>query len=172
VALDRPFVASCPSVITPAPPSVGRAALLVAVVAGTLAATAAAAPAVNYAHATYRGRTAQGIAVQLGPQRSFGRAFRYRARMSCSDGSKFLDSYFTDDITVRHNRFSTRVSSSGGAVITKVTGTLQQNRAHGTVRIVERYSEIPTPQGDTPLSADGAIVCDSHAVRWNATARR
>jgi hypothetical protein len=164
-------VASCPSVTTLAPPSVGRA-LLVAVATGTLAATAVAAPTVNYAHATYRGRTAQRIAVQLGPQRSFGRAFRYRARMSCSDGSKFLDSYFTDDVVVRHNRFSTRVSSSGGAVLTKVTGTLKQDSAHGTIRIVERYSEIPTPQGDTPLSADGAIVCDSHTVGWQATAGR
>jgi hypothetical protein len=171
VALERSFVASCPSVTTLTPASVGRA-LLVAVAAGTLAASAVAAPAVDYARATYRGRTAQHIAVQLGPQRSFGRAFRYRARMSCSDGSKFLDSDFTDDVVVRHNRFSTRVSSSGGAVITKVTGTLKQNSAHGTIRIVERYSEIPTPQGDTPLSADGAIVCDSHTVRWQAIARR
>jgi hypothetical protein len=159
-------------VITLARLSVRRAALLVAVAAGTLATTAVAAPAVNYAAATYRGRTAQGIPIQLGPHRSFGRAFRYRARMSCSDGSKFLDSYFTDDVVVRHNRFSARVSSSGGAVLTKVTGTLQQNRAHGTIRIVERYSEIPTPQGSTPLSANGAIVCDSHTVRWHATARR
>jgi hypothetical protein len=138
----------------------------------TLVATAVAAPAGNGRAATYRGHTAQGIAIRLGPQRAVGRAFRYRARMSCSDGSTFLDEYFTDDVRVRHDRFASRVSSSRGAVITWVTGRLSPTKARGTIRIVERYSEIPDSQGDTPLAANGAIVCDSHVVRWTATARR
>ena len=96
--------------------------------------------------------------------------FRYRAGMRCSDGSTFLDDYFTDDVRVRNGRFSSRVSSSGGAVCTQVAGTLRGRQARGTIRIVERYSERPDAQGATPLAADGAIVCDSRVVRWSATA--
>jgi hypothetical protein len=149
-----------------------RAVVLAVLATGTFAAAAIAAPTVSGPAGTYRGRTAQGIAVQLGPQRAFGRAFRYRARMRCSDGTTFLDSYFTDDVRVRQGRFSSRVSSSGGAVLTRVKGTLHGSRALGTLRIVERYSEIPDGQGNTPLSPSGAIVCDSHVVRWSATAWR
>lgn len=146
--------------------------MLAALATASWSAGAVASPAARSAGSTYRGRTAQGIAIQLGPQRAFGRAFRYRARMSCSDGSTFLDSYFTDDVRVRHGRFSNRVSSSGGAVLTSVGGTVHLTTARGTIRIVERYSEIPNAQGDTPLAADGAIVCDSHVVRWTATSGR
>jgi hypothetical protein len=121
--------------------------------------------------ATYRGRTAQGIAVRLGPAGRGGRAFRYRARMRCSDRSTFLDVYFTDYVQVRRGRFGSRVTSSGGAVKTAVTGALRGATARGTVRIIERYSELPDAHGDTPLAPDGAIVCDSGIVRWRASAR-
>jgi hypothetical protein len=144
--------------------------VLVALTAGLLAPVALAS--IRLAAASFRGRTSQGIAIRLGPHRSYGRAFRYRAWMRCADGTTFLDRYFIDDVSVRRGQFSSRVSSSGGAVLTHVTGTLRGTRAYGTIRIIERYSEIPDPQGNTPLSADGAIVCDSHMVRWHATARR
>jgi hypothetical protein len=116
----------------------------------------------------YRGRTAQGIAVRLGPAGRDGRAFRYRARMRCSDRSSFLDAYFTDYVQVRQGRFDSRDSSSGGAVKTTVTGKLSGTTASGTIRIVERYSELPDANGDTPLAPDGAIVCDSGVVHWRA----
>lgn len=148
-----------------------RTVALVAVASGMSAAGAVASVAAPSSGATYRGRTAQGVAIRLGPQRASGRAFRYRARMSCSDGSTFLDDYFTDDVRVRHGHFASRVSSSRGAVITRVTGRVRGTRAGGTIRIVERYSEIPDAHGNTPLAADGAIVCDSHVVRWTATAQ-
>jgi hypothetical protein len=57
-------------------------------------------------------------------------------------------------------------------VLTTVTGTLHGRRARGTIRIVERYSESPDSHGDTPLNADGAIVCDSDVVRWSAATRK
>jgi hypothetical protein len=144
-------------------------ALALAALATTFATGAgAAAPSSR----TFRGHTAQGIPIRLGPQRSSSRAFRYRAWLTCSDGSTFLDSYFSDDVRVRHRHFASRSSSSGGAVLTSVAGTLRGRMARGTIRIVERYSEIPDARGDTPLAADGAIVCDSQVVSWRATARR
>ncbi len=137
------------------------AALLVAVgAAGALARVTASAG--------YRGRSTQGIAVRLGPAGRDGRAFRYRARMRCSDRSTFLDAYFTDYVRVRRGRFASRTSTSGGAVKTTVTGALAGATASGTIRIVERYSELPDANGDTPLAPDGAIVCDSGVVRWRA----
>ena len=141
------------------------------VVGLTLAVCAAGALAhVAPGHA-YRGRTTQRIAVRLGAPGPDGRAFRYRARMRCSDRSTFLDDYFTDYVRVRRGRFSSRVTSSGGAVKTAVTGTLLGASARGTIRIVERYSEIPDAGGNTPLAPGGAIVCDSGFVRWRASAR-
>jgi hypothetical protein len=137
---------------------------------GLLATAALAARPGGESSMSFRGRTAQGITVRLGPRRAFRRAFRYQARMRCSDGSTFLDRAFTDDVTVRRNRFSSRFSSSGGAVLTRVTGVLRPPRARGTIRIIERYSEIPDPHGDTPLSPDGGILCDSRVVRWTARA--
>ncbi|HEY1592907.1 MAG TPA: hypothetical protein VGF81_14020 [Solirubrobacteraceae bacterium] len=121
------------------------------------------------ASAAYRGRTAQGIAVRLGPAGRDGRAFRYRARMRCSDRSTFLDAYFTDYVRVRRGHFDSRVRSPG-AVKTTVTGRLLGTTARGTIRIVEHYSELPDANGDTPLAPDGAIVCDSGVVRWRASA--
>jgi hypothetical protein len=138
--------------------------------AGTLAVGAAGALARGTASATYRGRSSQGIAVRLGPAGRVGRAFRYRARMRCSDHSAFLDTYFTDYVRVQRGRFASRVTSSGGAVRTAVTGGLMGATASGTIRIVERYSELPDANGDTPLAPDGAIVCDSGVVHWRAGA--
>ena len=136
------------------------------------AASAAAPPAGGPAAAgRYVGRTAQGIAVQLGAPRHRRRTFRYRARLHCNDGSTFLDRYFTDAVAVRDGRFAAALSSDHGAVRTSVRGRIAGRRARGTLRIVERYSEVPNPSGDTPLDANGAIVCDSHTVGWSATHR-
>lgn len=147
------------------------ALVVAAVVAGSLAQSAAASHLAGYTGA-YRGRSAQGIAIGLGPSRSSVRVFRYRARMTCTDGSTFLDDYFTDQVRIVRARFSSRVSSSHGAVLTTVTGTVHGLRAHGTIHIVERYSELADPAGNTPLAADGAIVCDSRLVRWTASGHR
>lgn len=147
------------------------AVIIAAAVTGSLAQGAAASHFPGYIGA-YRGRSAQGIAVQLGPRRSSGRTFRYRARMTCTDGSTFLDDYFSDQVRIRRGRFSSRVSSTGGAILTIVTGTLHGLQARGTIHIIERYSEIADPMGNTPLAADGAIVCDSQLVHWTATGQR
>jgi hypothetical protein len=45
---------------------------------------------------------------------------------------------------------------------------LSRRRRH--VPIVERFSEVKDSDGDTPLAADGASVCDSGTVRWSASA--
>ena len=120
----------------------------------------------------YVGHTTQGIAVQLSAPHHGLRTFRYRATLHCSDGSTFLDRYFTDSFAIRHGRFANHHVSDRGAVTTSVRGRIIGRHAHGTLRIVERYSEVPDSQGDTPLDANGAVVCDSHTVRWSATARR
>jgi hypothetical protein len=146
-----------------------RRTLLLATAALLIAATSAwAASAKN--NYRYSGKTSQGIAVRLAQAGAGGRWFRYRAKMTCNDGSTFLDDYFSDQVTVKNNRFSVSNSSSAGAVRTKVTGTLSGIHASGTIRIIERYSELPNANGDTPLAANGAIVCDSGTVRWTATA--
>jgi hypothetical protein len=122
-------------------------------------------------YGTYRGKTKQGIAVRLATaSKSGARWFRYRAKMACNDGSTFLDDYFSDDVTVKHDRFSASYTSNAGAVTTKVTGALSGAHAKGTIRLVERFSEVKDPSGDTPLAADGAIVCDSGTVHWTAKA--
>jgi hypothetical protein len=118
----------------------------------------------------FRGHTAQGMTVRLGRERSRTWAFRYQARMRCSDGSTFNDDPFTDTVIVRRGRFSERVNTSRGAVSTRVTGTLHGRTAKGTVRISERYSEVPAANGDTPLDPNGGILCDSGTVRWTAHA--
>ena len=117
----------------------------------------------------YTGKTTQGISVRLAKAVKNARWFRYRAKMTCSDGSTFTDDYFSDDVTVTRNRFSLTYTSNAGAITTKVTGTLSGTRASGTVRIIERYSEVAV-NGVTPLSADGAIKCDSKTVKWSARA--
>ncbi len=117
----------------------------------------------------YSGKTAQGIAIRLAAQRGSARWFRYRATLTCNDGSTFLDDYFSDDVTVRDNHFSVSDTSNAGAISTQVTGSLSGQRASGTIRIIERYSEVAV-NGVTPLAANGAIVCDSHTVKWSASA--
>jgi hypothetical protein len=145
-------------------------AILAAIVSLTAVGVAhAASPARTYG--TYRGRTTQGISVRLAAASATGdRWFRYRAKLKCNDGSTFLDDYFSDDVSVRGGRFSTSYTSNAGAVTTKVTGILSGSRATGTIRIIERFSEVRDSNGDTPLAADGAIVCDSGSVHWAAKA--
>ena len=140
----------------------------VLVLMAALAGTALAATTVQPSY-VYTGKTTQGIAIRLAAQKDSARWFRYRAKMTCSDGSTFLDDYFSDDVTVKNNRFSESYSSSRGAVSTKVSGTLSGKAASGTVRIIERFSETAV-NGVTPLSPTGAIVCDSKSVKWRATA--
>jgi hypothetical protein len=140
------------------------------VIAALLPATAAAAVQPPTSSRKFDGRTAQHIAVSLGPLHSGLRAFHYQAKLKCSDGSTFTDDQFTDYVRAAAGHFAARVRTSRGAVVTKVTGSIAGLRASGTIRIVERYSEIPNAGGDTPLSANGAIVCDSGTVRWTATA--
>jgi hypothetical protein len=145
-----------------------RRVLILAMIASlTLVGVAFGATKVK-ADGAYHGKSAQGIAVSLAASKGGGRAFRYRAKMRCNDGSTYLDDYFTDVVTVRRNRFSVSYTSDAGAVTTKVTGALSGTHAKGTIRIIERFSEVKDPSGDTPLAADGAIVCDSGTVRWSA----
>ena len=150
--------------------------LLAAVLATAVtAAGAARASAARSSPGRYVGHTAQGIRVVLrvtgpGQSRNPGSAtFRYRARLECSDGSTFLDRYFTDTVVVHHERFADRYSADRGAVLTWVAGRLQRRRARGTIRIVERYGEVPDAHGNTPLDPAGAIVCDSGTIRWRGT---
>jgi hypothetical protein len=147
-------------------------AVAAAATIGVAAGTSLAAPARDAgARTVFHGRTQQGIGVRLGPARGATRAFRYQARMKCSDGSTFTDDAFTDVVRIRRDMFSRSVVSDAGAVHTWVKGTVSGRRAHGTIRITERYSEVPDANGDTPLNADGGILCDSGSVRWSAMAR-
>jgi hypothetical protein len=138
--------------------------LAVLAAAGTALATTTVKPSYVYV-----GKTAQGIPVRLAKAVKNTRYFRYRAKMTCSDGSTYLDDFFSDDVTVTHNHFVDAYTSNAGAVTTRVTGTLKGTRATGTVRIIERFSEIAV-NGTTPLAANGAIVCDSKTVKWSAKA--
>jgi hypothetical protein len=142
-------------------------ALVVAVLAGGAPALAAA----GGTDAAYHGKSSQGIAVSLSAPRGPERTFRYRARMKCTDGTTWLDDYFTDRVTVRGNRFSSHHSADRGAIVTAVTGSLAGKRASGTIRILERFSAVPTAGGVTPLSGTGTIRCQSQAVHWRAAAR-
>jgi hypothetical protein len=132
------------------------------------AGTALAATTVKRSY-VYTGKSAQGITIRLSAQTASTRWFRYRANMTCNDGSTFLDDYFSDDVTIRSNRFSASYTSNAGAITTKVSGALAGKKASGTIRIIERYSEVAV-NGVTPLAANGAIVCDSKSVKWSATA--
>jgi hypothetical protein len=144
---------------------------ILAVIASLTAAGVAVGATKGKTYGTYHGKSTQGIVVSLAAaSRNGARSFRYRAKMKCNDGSTFLDDYFTDVVTIRHDRFSVSYTSNAGAVTTKVTGTLLAGHATGTIRIVERFSEVKDSNGDTPLAADGAIVCDSGTVRWTARA--
>jgi hypothetical protein len=153
---------------------------------GLVAAIAAAAPAVAAgdarsavpgsgavrADAVFTGLTAQGMAVRLGRLHGAGRAFKYRARLSCSDDSTFTDDPFTDMVRLRRRRFSLSRWTDAGAVHVRLTGVVRGRTARGTIRITERYSEVPDAHGDTPLSADGGILCDSGTVHWRAKLAR
>jgi hypothetical protein len=128
-----------------------------------------AAPALaKHSSLIFRGKTSQRMGVRLANERSQAWVFRYQARMRCSDGSTFTDDPFADTVIVRRGRFSERVTTSHGAVSTRVAGTVGRRVATGTIRISERYSEVPTANGDTPLDPNGGILCDSGTVRWTA----
>ncbi len=146
-----------------------RSILILTLVAGLAAAGTALASATVKPSYVYTGKTTQGIPVRLAKAVKNTRYFRYRAKMTCNDGSTYLDDFFSDDVTVTHNRFSSSYTSDAGAVSTKVTGTLNGAVATGTVRIIERFSEIAV-NGATPLAANGAIICDSKSVKWTAKA--
>jgi hypothetical protein len=96
------------------------------------------------------------------------RAFRYQARLACSDDSTFTDAPFTDQVRLRGERFSLSRWTDRGAVHVVLTGVVRGATARGTIRITERYSEVPDSHGDTPLNADGGILCDSGTVGWRA----
>jgi hypothetical protein len=148
-----------------------RRVSMIAVIVSLTAVGVAFGAADAKTYGAYHGKTTQGIAVSLAAaSKSGARWFRYRARMTCNDGSTYLDDYFADDVAVKHDRFSASHTSNAGAVTTKVTGALSGVHAKGTIRIVERFSEVKDPSGDTPLAADGAIVCDSGTVHWTAKA--
>jgi hypothetical protein len=158
------------------PATAARAIAALATAALTTVALAAAAPALAAAPAAggvrsaYRGRTSQGIGVSLSATRGTERSFRYRARMKCTDGTTWLDDYFTDRVTVRAGRFSSHHSAEHGAIVTKVTGTLRGKHATGTIKITERFSAVLGAGDITPLSGTGTIRCQSPTVRWHAAA--
>ena len=146
-----------------------RPALLGAVAASVLAPAAGATPpTVTRAGAAFSGVTAQGMAVRLGPRRGTHRSFRYRARLSCSDNSTFTDDPFIDSVRLRAERFSLSRWTDARAVHVVLIGVIRGRSAHGTLRITERYSEVPDSHGDTPLNANGGILCDSGTVPWRA----
>lgn len=139
---------------------------VIAATAPAAAATAVSAP--PQAGAVFTGRTAQRMAVRLGPLHGKLRTFRYRARLRCSDDSTFTDASFTDQVRLRGGRFSLSRWTDARAVHVTLTGVVSERRAHGTIRITERYSEVPDAHGDTPLDANGGILCDSRTVDWRA----
>jgi hypothetical protein len=150
----------------------GWLGLAAAIAASAPTATAAASrSAAPRAGAVFTGVTAQGMAVRLGRLRGTGRAFKYDARLSCSDDSTFTDYPFTDVVRLRAGRFSLRQWTDARAVHVRLTGVVRGTRAQGTIRITERYSEVPDGHGDTPLNADGGILCDSGILRWKAKTR-
>lgn len=143
-----------------------RLAAAIALTAPTAVAVAASAP--PPAGAVFTGTTAQRMAVRLGPQHGKLRAFRYQARLRCSDDSTFTDAPFTDLVRLRGGRFSLSRWTDAHAVHVILTGVVRGHSAHGTIRITERYSEVPDAHGDTPLDANGGIFCDSRTVGWRA----
>ncbi|MDQ6804313.1 MAG: hypothetical protein M3065_04975 [Actinomycetota bacterium] len=116
----------------------------------------------------YRGKTLQDIPLTLTAPAGTQRTFRYRAKLTCSDGTSWLEDYFTDRVTVRAGRFSSHHSSDRGAIVTTVTGQLAGKRASGTINILERFSPLLTAGGVTPVSRTGTIRCRSATLRWNA----
>ena len=143
-------------------------------VAGVLSAASPAALA-TAAHPTsplpgsvFRGKTAQQMAVRLGPLQGQVRTFRYQARLRCSDGSTFTDDPFTDLVRLRRGHFSLSRWTDARAVHVALRGVVRGRTARGTIRITERYSEVPDAHGDTPLNADGGILCDSRTGAWRA----
>lgn len=159
------------------PRSVARVAVAALIVAGLAVGAPALAQSVRASAAaggkrTYKGKTAQGLAVKLAKPTRGGRRFTYQATMACSDGTTFTDLPFVDLVKIRkHGRFSSRFKSDGGATQTDVRGRIAGRRASGTVKINERYSSTPNSAGNFPLDAHGSVTCRSGAVKWTARAR-
>jgi hypothetical protein len=123
-------------------------------------------------NAVYTGRSSQGFAVRLSRPTAIGRTFRYRATMSCNDGTRFTDATFSDVVGLnRHGRFQVRYVSDHGATITDVRGSIRGRRASGTIAIGEHFSSTPDAQGNYPLDPHGTVWCRSPVVHWRATAR-
>ena len=81
---------------------IASVALTAAIAASSTAPAALAARgAATTAGAAFAGRTAQGMGVRLGRPHAGSRAFRYQARLSCSDDSTFTDAPFTDQVRVQ-----------------------------------------------------------------------
>lgn len=121
---------------------------------------------------TYTGRTAQGMVVTLGPPRSYGRTFTYEAALACTDGTRFTDARFLDQVRIsRSGHFIARYFADARATVTNVQGHIKGRRATGTIKIDEFYSSTPNPSGNYPLSTGGPVLCHSGVVRWTATAR-
>lgn len=151
-------------------------ALIVAatgVVAPALAGRSAA-PGVRKA---YSGSGPGALKVKLSKPFSFGRAFTYDVKLTCSDGSTFTDAPFLDDVRIKANgRFRVRHVSEHRATITDVRGAIRGRRAHGTIKIAERYAATPGPGGNYPLSPRGTVLCrtgraPAYRVSWSARAR-
>jgi hypothetical protein len=147
-----------------------KSAFVLVVLAAALAGVPALAAAGGVPSA-YHGKSSQGIAVSLGAPSGSARSFRYRASMKCTDGTSWLEDYFTDRVSVRGGRFSSHRSADRGAIVTTVTGTLEGKQARGTIKIVERFSAVLGAGGLTALSGTGTIRCQSPTVRWRAAAR-
>jgi hypothetical protein len=152
-----------------------RRGILATAVLAALSASAATLPAsaaqkrTGHAVGTLKGHTAQGLPVSLSGLHPYGRAFRYQATMSCSDGSSFTDDPFTDDVKVSANgNFHSAYVSDGGATSTHVRGRILGRRASGVLRIVEFYSNVPDANGYLHLQANGPVRCDSGNVNWTA----
>ncbi len=150
-----------------------RRVAALAVFGATLVTLAVEVPALaaGISSRPYTGKTAQGLRVSLGKPVRGGRWFTYQARMTCNDGSTFLDNPFGDLVALRKGRFHVRFKSDGGATLTDVSGTVKGKRASGTVKITEHYSSTANAQNNFPLDPHGTVICQSGPVRWTARAR-
>lgn len=120
-----------------------------------------------YHTGTYRGRTAQRLAISfVAGTRSVTR-LTYAVRYRCSTGRSYTGSPLRDSTgyAVHAGRFGGRSRSPSGATVSEVHGRLSSRSASGTVRRTIRIDTVhqrPDPAGDE--------TCDSGRVRF--TARR
>ena len=138
---------------------------------GLLLALAATSVAVA-APGRFKGKSKQGLAINLGPLHRDGtRIVRYQAKMSCSDGTTFTDGVISDQVTIsRSGRFSDSWSDSKGAFSTSISGHIVGKTVTGRLRVQERFSDTPDTNGFTPTNPKGPVRCDSGRVKWSAKA--